>query len=160
MNYPGLILTRTDAYGDFAKRRLLPTPFSRNNVLNHSDTHNASRLPLEIDVFLDMKSFLGRPLHSAMVRQSHDTFTKMLDFLTLKSSIFAKDTKLSGVDIIFGEKDESLTPASFEIVLGRLVEVSGWERNIRSFDRHLGKLSTKAMLKASLDTFRPIPTLR
>jgi hypothetical protein len=84
----------------------------------------------------------------------------MLGFLTLKSSIFAKDKKLSGFDITFRERDESLTPASFGIILGRLLEVSGWEWNIRSFDRHLGKLSTKAMLKASLDTFRPIPTLR
>lgn len=78
----------------------------------------------------------------------------------MKSSLFAKETKPCGVDKMFGERDRSLTPASFGIVLGRLLEVSGWEWNIRTFDRHLGQLSANAMLKASLDTFRPIPTIR
>jgi hypothetical protein len=91
---------------------------------------------------------------------SHDTYAKVVDLLTLPSPLFAKDTKLSGYDILFGERNKSITPESFAKIFGRLLEVSGWEMNIRAFDGHLGKLSTDAMLKASLDTFRPIPTLR
>lgn len=92
--------------------------------------------------------------------ESHDTFGKVLNSLTVKSSLFAKETKPCGVDKMFGERDRSLTPTSFGIVFGRLLEVSRWEWNIRTFDRHLGQLSANAMLEASLNTFRPIPTLR
>lgn len=61
---------------------------------------------------------------------------------------------------MFEEKNRPLTPASFGTTLARLLEVSKWVVNIQAFDRHLGKLSTKAILKPSLDTFRPIPMLR
>jgi len=98
--------------------------------------------------------------YSNMAKESHATFTKVLGLLTSKSPPFAKDTKISGFDISFGERNKPIAPARFGIILGRLLEVSGWEKNIQAFDQHLGKLSNKAMLKASLDTFRPIPILR
>lgn len=117
-------------------------------------------LPLDIGVYLRSRVLPDTILDVA--QRSHDAFTKVVNLLTLKSSLFAKDTKLSGLDIMFGERENfrSLSPTSFEIIFGRLLEVSGWENNIRALDRHLGKLSTAAMSKASLDTFRPIPALR
>lgn len=123
---------------------------------------DAQCLPLDIGVYLTPRESVMSPPDtiSELAQRSHDTFAKVIVLLTLKSSLFAKDTKLSGSDILFGEGGIALHPASFEIILGRLLEVSGWENNIRTLDRHLGKLSTAAMLKASLDTFRPIPTLR
>ena len=131
-------------------------------MLGRYDTLDLQCLPLDIGVYLTAgKGVLRLPeMILALAQRSHDTFAKVNDLLTVKSSLFAKDTKLSGFEILFGERNKSLTPTSFGIILGRLLEVSGWEKNIRAFDGHLGKLSTNAMLRASLDTFRPIPTLR
>jgi len=146
-----------------------PSLFSGDKVLRSRAPFDASRLPLDIGVYLESENGLSdRPWDSkelsnarrGRAQKSHDTFQRMLVLLTLKSSIFARGKKLSGYDVVFGQRNKFLTPASFGLILGRLLEVSGWEKNISALDRHLGRLSMEAMLRASLDTFRPIPTLR
>lgn len=168
-------MTHTDDFGqiaisgDFMKYDRFPSLFSGDKVLRSRAPFDASRLPLDIGVYLESENGLSdRPWDSkelsnarrGRAQKSHDTFQRMLVLLTLKSSIFARGKKLSGYDVVFGQRNKFLTPASFGLILGRLLEVSGWEKNISALDRHLGRLSMEAMLRASLDTFRPIPTLR
>lgn len=171
VNHTGLILARTEASGDFGTHWLFPTPFSRNNMLSCGDQRESSRLPMDIDIYVTPQRRLHRRpwewtwknssfTSLDLARDSQDAFVRITDLLSLKSSIFVKGTKVSELDLLFGNPIKLPTPASFGIILGRLLEVSTWERNIRAFDTNLGELSTKALLKASLDTFRPIAALR
>jgi hypothetical protein len=95
-----------------------------------------------------------------MAEDIHDSFLRVLDLLKHKHSSFGKGTKVTELDLMFGNHTESLTEKNFGIVLQWLLVVSAWRDNIRAFDNWLRVLSLKAVSNPSLKTFRPIPTLR
>jgi hypothetical protein len=95
-----------------------------------------------------------------VVDESFDAYSRVAKLLTVKSSYFTKESRVSGFDLLFGEDDKNLTLASFRIAFLWLLAVSAWQGNIQAFDRYLEKLSNNAMSTPSLKTFRPIPTLR
>jgi hypothetical protein len=113
-------------------------------------------LSLNIGVFLTES---GLPFRTP-AETSYDAYANMLNILSSKSSKFVKGTRVSELDLVFGDCGTSPGMKKLAIVLQWLLAVSVWKANIRAFDYHLQRLGNAAMSNPSLKTFRPIPTLR
>jgi len=118
-------------------------------------------LPMNIGVFLTSSG--RRPMwlpFRTSAETSYDAYANMLNMLSSKSSKFVKGTRVSELDLVFGNCGTSPGMKNLAIVLQWLLAVSAWKANITAFDSHLQRLSNAAMSNPSLKTFRPIPTLR
>jgi hypothetical protein len=160
-------LTATAADSSASKDWVISNPFSPDVMLFCRDGCHTMRLPLNVGLYLSPESnvfrqSLDKPIYRLrdVFNGGFDAYSKIRNLLTSKSPNFVKGTRISELDLLFGNHGKSLSSGNFRVVLGWLLAVSVWKDNIKALDDHLQRLSNKAMSKPSLQSFRPIPNIR